>query len=152
MTQPTLTKDALRSLISELLQEAITANPGSIAKTMLPKAERQKVDTEALAVKAFRRAGFGDVKPNVDVLTFNRWLIAGRRVKKGEHSIKVGGLRLFHTSQTEAMNKQKHAAALAALAEKREGKSAPEATPQAPAKPAKSRKARVVPITTQPTA
>jgi hypothetical protein len=58
--------------------------------------------TAAAVVRAFKKAGYGDVQPRVDVQTYNRWLAAGLKVRVGEKSVKVGTLRLFHVSQCEA--------------------------------------------------
>jgi hypothetical protein len=67
----------------------------------------------ALTVKAFRRAGYDDVQPRVNVKTYGLWAEAGRKVKEGEKSIKVKSLRLFHINQTEALSKQEPAKHLA---------------------------------------
>ena len=131
--QPTLTKDSLRTLISEFLQEALSQRPDTCARNLLPKQERAKVDTSAAAIKAFAKAGFGTVVPNEDVLTYNRWLAKGYRVKPGEHAVRVKNLRLFHVAQVMKMTKAEHAKAMAKLLAKAQGKPAETPKAEAPA-------------------
>jgi len=70
-----------------------------------PKTEEQKAaaraETEAKTVKAFKAAGYDDVQPRVNIMTYNKWIENGRRVKKGEKAIKAGSFPLFHINQTE---------------------------------------------------
>lgn len=66
-------------------------------------ANRAKNDAEA--AKMFTAKGYKDVKPRVNVLTYDKWIENGRRVRKGEKSIKVGAFSLFHQSQTDAIAK-----------------------------------------------
>ena len=65
---------------------------------------------DAECIRVFEKAGFKDVKPRVNVLTYGKvkpdgtvsgWLGQGRKVKAGEKSHAVGPFRLFHISQTE---------------------------------------------------
>jgi hypothetical protein len=69
---------------------------------------------DAECVKVFTKAGFKDVQPRVNVLTYGKvkpdgsktgWIGKGRMVKKGEKSHRVGPFNLFHESQTELMGK-----------------------------------------------
>jgi hypothetical protein len=60
----------------------------------------------------------------VTILTYNKWIEAGFRVKPGEHALKINNLRLFHKSQVEPMNAKDKAEALAALREKAAKRSA----------------------------
>lgn len=53
--------------------------------------------------EAFKKAGYGDVTPREDVLTYGKFLEKGLRVKAGQKAVKVGTLRLFHISQCEAV-------------------------------------------------
>jgi hypothetical protein len=57
------------------------------------------MSSELETIKAFRRAGFGIVRPRVDTLTFARWRALGLFPIRGTRAVKVGGLRLFHRSQ-----------------------------------------------------
>lgn len=79
----------------------------------------RKAALDAATVVAFTKAGFKDVKPRVNVLTYGKpadgdkpatgWIAQGRKVRKGEKAIKVkapgmsGGIPLFHVSQTEPL-------------------------------------------------
>ena len=61
-------------------------------------------------VKVFTAAGYTDVQPRINVLTYGKdkdgvltgWIGQGRRVKKGEKALRVNGLPLFHINQTES--------------------------------------------------
>jgi len=44
--------DALRTLISEVVAEALSKRPDTAARNVLPKQERERIDYEALAIKA----------------------------------------------------------------------------------------------------
>jgi hypothetical protein len=70
-----------------------------------PKKKSSKSDTaqknDWLAQKAFAKAGYKDAQPRVNIKTYNLWLAEGRKVKEGEHAVRVKQLRLFHISQTE---------------------------------------------------
>jgi hypothetical protein len=120
---------------------------------------KERVDYDALCIRAFKKAGFGDVKPRADVLTYNKWIEAGFKVKPGETAIRVKQLRLFHISQCVKMTKAEAAEAKKALEAKAEARTAdrlPQVTliqpkPATVAAPAKSKR-RTVAITTQPTA
>ena len=83
-------------------------------KVKLTDAERAgyMAANDAAAIEAFTKAGFADVKPRVNVLTYGKvkadgtktgWLAQGRKVKKGEKAIRVGPFALFHESQTEVL-------------------------------------------------
>jgi hypothetical protein len=50
-------------------------------------------------VRVFTEAGFKDVRPRENVLTFRKWDAKGR-VPKGSHGYKVGPFTLFHIDQT----------------------------------------------------
>ncbi len=127
VAHPTFTPEALQRVIAE----AIAAHEAS-------KAQKAKADTstemERLAVKAFRRAGFGEVKPRVDTLTYGKWVEQGFKAKAGEHAIKVRNLRLFHRSQVEPISKQEQAEYLA----KREAKTADKLPKPSPVEPVKA--------------
>lgn len=111
----TLTKDTLAEMMKEAVATALAAQattkkakgkPGAKVKTEEEKAAA-RAKTEKLAVTAFAKAGFKDVTPRVDVMTYNKWVENGRRVKKGEKAVKVGSFALFHVSQTEPLANEK---------------------------------------------
>ena len=76
------------------IQEALAAK----STAMNGRSDRSMLN-EIAVVKAFKKAGFGNVKPHEDVRTFNRWMAAGYRPIEGSKSLKIKNLRLFHKSQ-----------------------------------------------------
>ena len=80
--------------------------------------DERKAALDAATVVAFTKAGYKDIQPRVNVLTYGKaadgdkpatgWLAKGRKVKAGEKSVHVKapgmrgkGIPLFHVSQTE---------------------------------------------------
>jgi hypothetical protein len=63
--------------------------------------EASKQKNNDLVIEAFTAAGYEDVQPRVNVLTYGKWEEQGRRVRKGEKSLRVGNFPLFHISQTD---------------------------------------------------
>jgi hypothetical protein len=98
--QPSFSLETLRQIIA-------TPEARALFKDLMKEEKQQDrtADMDALCIKAFKRAGFKaeDIKPRENVLTYNRWLQENRRVKQGEKSVPVKGLRLFHISQTDAI-------------------------------------------------
>lgn len=66
------------------------------------EASRQK--NNELVIETFTKAGYADVQPRVNVLTYDKWLEQGRRVRRGEKHTRVGNFALFHILQTDAEN------------------------------------------------
>ena len=77
----------------------------------LTDAEKQAyaAQNDAACVAAFTKAGYKDVQPRVNVLTYGKvkddgsktgWLAKGRMVKKGSKAVRVGPFALFHIDQT----------------------------------------------------
>jgi len=130
---PSFSLDALRAIVAtpearELFTQ-LMRDAGHTAK-----AADTTADMDRLCIRAFNKAGFKDVQPRANVLTYNRWIEQGFRVKEGEKSIRVKNLRLFHRSQVEQMNAKDKAEAVAALAAKRSARTAdklPKVTPVA---------------------
>lgn len=86
-----------------------------MSKTTPELSAERKAAIEAEVIKVFTAAGFKDVQPRVNVLTYGKvkkdgtvtgWLGKGRKVKEGEKSHHVGPFRLFHVDQTEALEAQ----------------------------------------------
>jgi hypothetical protein len=130
--------------------EALAKRPDTAARSVLPKADRERADYEALAIKAFRKVGYGQTVSRIDVKSYRLWLEEDPRVKPGEHAIGVKQSRLFHRSQVEAMTEAEKKEAQAKLAAKTADK-LPKVSPikeQAPqAKASKAAKTReVIPI------
>jgi hypothetical protein len=97
----TLTPEALQAVINQAVAEAIEAQKRKIDATVA-KSNGQSSQSNAnamAAIKAFKKAGFGLVKPHEDVKTFNKWAELGLRPKEGSKAVRVKNLRLFHKSQ-----------------------------------------------------
>lgn len=134
----TLTQEALKALLAQVRAEALAERDATA-----------KADTSAqmekLTIRAFTKAGFTDIKPRENVLTYNKWIEQGRKVKEGEKSIKVKNLRLFHLSQTEPITAKAKATLLAEREARKAAKTAdklPTVSPvaaQNPAKPASAK-------------
>lgn len=97
----------LQKLVAEGVAQALAAKGkgGSKVKTAATldgKSERS-IKNEIQCVKAFKKAGFGNVTPHVDVMSFNRWAAKGFRPIEGTKSVKVLNLRLFHVSQVREL-------------------------------------------------
>lgn len=73
----------------------------------------RKAANDAECIKVFSAAGYTDVQPRVNVLTYGKeakdgklatgWIAQGRRVVKGQKGHQVGPFNLFHVDQTEAI-------------------------------------------------
>jgi hypothetical protein len=104
------TPAALKAVLDNAIAEALAAagvspkagKQGSVPKnTIVDGRTEQQLKIDIMVVKAFKKAGFGDVKPREDVQTYNRWLANGFKVKPGERATKIKQFRLFHKSQVE---------------------------------------------------
>ncbi len=69
----------------------------------------QSTKNEIAAMKAFKKRGFGIIKPHIDTKTFNLWVKEGLRPREGEHSVPVANLRLFHRSQCRELTAEEKA-------------------------------------------
>ena len=97
---------------------------GRAKLTEAEKAEYRAAN-DAECIKLFTAAGHKDVQPRINVMTYDKWLDQGRRVRKGEKSIKVGAFSLFALSQTDPVPAVAQAANVVAMV--------PQAQPEAPA-------------------
>ena len=106
--QPTF--DINDPVLQEIIAEAVAARMAA-EKAAQKSADSGKIDTTI--IRAFEKKGFKDIvlfdrtktlaqQPEVTVLTYQKWMELGRRVKEGEHSLRIKGyrVRLFHKSQT----------------------------------------------------
>jgi hypothetical protein len=143
--QPSFNLAELANIIVGLKAELETL------KAAKPAQDKAKIDYDSLTVKAFARAGYGQVKPRIDVKTYNLWLADGYRVKQGEKSTPVKQLRLFHISQCDQMPAKEAAEAKAKLEARRAARTGtatadtlPKPADKAPepAKPAPKRNAK----------
>jgi hypothetical protein len=97
---PTFNLADVERIVNEALAkqaEALAAKPPANGKS--DSSARNVMAT----IRAFKKAGFGIVTPNVDVLTFNRWIAQGYRPMEGSKSVKVANLRLFCRQQVRAL-------------------------------------------------
>jgi len=106
MTRPvTFSPEALAAIVNAVQQALDAKKSGKTVTGVTPlnaKSERS-IKNEIAVVRAFKKAGFGDVKPHIDVKTFNRWMADGMRPIEGSKSLKVKNLRLFHVKQVRAL-------------------------------------------------
>lgn len=113
-------KDALLQALAEALQgtkpktaKGRKGKKGGRQKLTEAEKEAFKAENDAECVKAFTKAGYKDVQPRVNVMTYGKrdengtpisgWLAQGRMVRKGEKAIKVGPFSLFHVDQTDPL-------------------------------------------------
>jgi hypothetical protein len=104
-----MTQTQLAAAIAKALANTRTSKAKKATKTK--KAAGKKITDEQRAafmaqndeacLKAFTKAGYKDVQPRVNVLTYNKFIAQGRMVRKGEKAVKVGQFSLFHVSQTD---------------------------------------------------
>lgn len=72
-----------------------------------PDTDANSAANDHLVITGFCGLGIpaSEIQPRVNVLTFGMWIAAGRRVKRGEHGIKIkgrnGSITVFHINQTE---------------------------------------------------
>ncbi|SDK14922.1 MULTISPECIES: hypothetical protein [Bradyrhizobium] len=108
---PTLTAEALASLLAEVASQK--AEIAKLYAELTSKPEKpaangkSEVSTlnDAKVLKVLKKQGFKDVRPRENVLTFQKWIEAGRRPIEGSHALKINNLRLFHISQTRPLEK-----------------------------------------------
>jgi hypothetical protein len=79
------------------------------AKPVTNGKSQASMANEIAVVRAFKKAGFGNVTPHVDVKTFNRWMMDGLRPVEGSKSVRVKNLRLFHRSQVRPLTAEEKA-------------------------------------------
>jgi uncharacterized protein (DUF4415 family) len=109
----TFSPEALQQVIAEATQRAVDEATASLKAEMqaalaakpsaLNGKSEQSIKNEIAVVKKFKAAGFGNVTPRVDVMTFNRWMAQGFRPVEGSKSLKIRNLRLFHKSQVRKL-------------------------------------------------
>ncbi len=106
----TVSKADVAELISKAVATALEQQKASKKakgekKGRKPLTDEQKaanrVKTDEATVANFTAKGYQDVKPRVNVMTYNKWIENGRRVKKGEKATICGSFALFHIDQTE---------------------------------------------------
>jgi hypothetical protein len=109
----TFSLEQLNKTIAEAVTLALAAQRAEMqaAKPATNGKSEKSLKNEIAVMKAFKKAGFGDVKPHVDVKTFNKWMLDdGLRPVEGSKSIRVAHLRLFHRSQCRPVTAEEKAA------------------------------------------
>jgi hypothetical protein len=99
----TFTPEALQQVIAEAVAVALAAREAKQVPTnkLVDGRTEQQLKIDIMVVKAFKKAGYGEVTPRQDVMTYNKWLASGHKVKPGERAIRVKQFRLFHKTQVE---------------------------------------------------
>ena len=100
---------AVAAAVAEAIEKQKAKMDAVVAAMGNGKGERSMAN-EIAVVKAFKRAGFGTVKPHEDARTFNRWVAAGFRPKEGSKAVKVANLRLFCKAQVRPITPEEKAA------------------------------------------
>ncbi len=151
MTEPAINLETLNALLA-LMQKGggggrrKSGRRGGFTasrKATPEESEARRKANDEECIKVFKAAGYKVVEPRFNVLTYNKWIEKGRRVKKDEHGHRVGPFNLFHEDQTEPLTTaegDKLMPVVDKLATKTEApKEAPKPAP-APAKPVESPK------------
>src|ERR1700730_2736587 len=107
----TFSPEQLQGYINEALvkqrAEFLAAMKGQ--QQAKPAANGVSAKDDLAVLRIFKKQGFKDVQPRVNVLTFNKWLELGRRPAEGSKGLKVANLRLFHISQTRPLSSEEKA-------------------------------------------
>lgn len=103
-----VTATELAAMIAQAVAAALPAKKAKAAgekKERKPLTDEQKAERRAKVdeqtVANFKAKGYKDVQPRVNVMTYDKWIESGRRVRKGEKSVKCGSWPLFHLDQTD---------------------------------------------------
>jgi hypothetical protein len=99
----TFTPEALQQVIAQAVAEALRARDAKPMpkNTLVDGKTEQQLRIDIMVLKAFKKAGYGEVKPREDVMTYNKWLASGHKLRTGERATKVKQFRLFHKSQVD---------------------------------------------------
>jgi hypothetical protein len=117
--------------VNKIVGEALDRQRAEMqaAKPVTNGKSQASMANEIAVVRAFKKAGFGNVTPHVDVKTFNRWMMDGLRPVEGSTSVRVKNLRLFHRSQVRPLTAEEKAPTQeqqqAAVARHKGGKAVP---------------------------
>ena len=123
----TFTPQALKALLEKVVEDTTNKLKAEM-QAAKPKTTDQSSKNEMATIKAFKKKGYGIVKPHADVLTFNRWIEQGLRPREGEHAVAVANLRLFHRDQCRPLTKEE-AAGFEAKAKEKAAKSSAKVVP-----------------------
>ena len=101
----TFSPEALSKLLNELTEQRkamallmaehaeLKAKVDQPAKMSMAGKTEKSIKNEIAVVKAFKKAGFGNVVPHVDVMTYNRFMLAGLRPVRRRFSGRKGRLQ-----------------------------------------------------------
>lgn len=109
----TVSVEDIQEMIAKGVSEALEKNKATQPKRgRKPMSDEEKAKSrakvEAETIANFEAAGFKDIKPRENVMTYNKWLEHGRRVKKGAKAVRCGNFALFHVEQTEPIGDTVH--------------------------------------------
>ena len=90
----TFSPEALAALLNEVSALRAKVAEATPAKMSIAGKSAQSIKNEMLVIQAFKRAGYGNVVPHKDVMTFNRWVSQGFRPTVGTKSLKIKNLRV----------------------------------------------------------
>lgn len=95
--------DGIAAAMANLKPASKKAKKGGKPKITDEERAKNRAKIDAETIKNFKAEGYKDVKPRINVMTYLKWVENGRRVKKGEKSVKCGSFPLFHVDQTEPL-------------------------------------------------
>jgi hypothetical protein len=118
MTEVKVSPEILAKLVADAVAAMIAGKADTAKANGKAKSQDERVKRDVSIAKAFEKAGYKNIRlfdttktlaeqlSDVTILTYNKWVEIGRKVKPGEHAVKVRGyhIRLFHKSQTEVMD------------------------------------------------
>jgi len=112
---PPVTFDVNDPVFQQIVAQAVAARLATIeaekpAKLSMAGKSEKSLKNEIQTVRAFQKAGFKDIRPHINVLTFNKWIERGYRPVEGSKSLKINNLRLFHVSQCRPITADEKAA------------------------------------------
>ena len=104
----------LNAEVLAAINAAVAAmKPAKKAKGKAPKGRQKLTDEQkavnakanaAVAEKLFSDAGYENCVAHETIRTYDKWIEAGRRVNKGEKSLRTPkGMALFHLKQTSPL-------------------------------------------------
>src|ERR1700733_4457095 len=101
--QVTFSLEALQKLVDDGVKAALAARKADNHVAAKDARSERSIKNEVATAKAFKKAGFKDIQPHKNIMTFNRWIAAGFRVMEGQKGIRVKGMNLFHRDQVRAL-------------------------------------------------
>jgi len=106
----TFSLEDLQRLVAEGVAQAMAQQRAEFEAAMAVKpqpASGGKPDISAAndleCIRVFKRAGFKDLQPRLNILTFRKWSEHGYRPREGSKALKVKNLRLWHVSQVRKL-------------------------------------------------